>query len=222
MHDQARLLLDTFPIGPDGSLRCRLREARKAAPQLVGLLERWPGTKDSELFLPPQLTDELHAIWALLSPPVEKGGLEEVRRKSIGDRAEVYSYQFERLSATVATAIVWVARDDDTLGYDLEDRSANPRRRIEVKGSGGSEIRFFMSDNEWRKAHDNPGSYEIHFWGRIDLNRPVADEYNELRRLGYPVVFPNIPNLRADGVLDAQPERWRIISNGPDLLAGPT
>jgi hypothetical protein len=79
-----------------------------------------------------------------------------------------------------------------------------------VKGSGGAEPRFFMSDNEWRKAHDDPSTYEVQFWGGIDLNRPAADEYPALRARGFPIVLRDLPALATAGVLDAQPERWRV------------
>lgn len=108
--------------------------------------------------------------------------------------------------------VVWVAQDDDNLGYDVEDRSTSPRRRIEVKGSGGLEPRFFMSDNESRKAQHNPSSYEVQFWGGIDLNRPAAEEYPTHRASGYPIVLRDPPALTAAGLLDAQSDRWRVSS----------
>jgi hypothetical protein len=87
----------------------------------------------------------------------------EAARKSIGNRGELYSYQLERLNAEVASDIVGVSRDNDNLGHDIEDRSVNPRRRIEVKASGDTTVRFFLSDNEWDKAHEHSDHYEIHF-----------------------------------------------------------
>lgn len=210
-HDQARLLLDTFPPDQSGAITCRHTDARRAAPQLIGLMLLWPDTRDGQrLILPPSLVAELTTVWALLRPPSDARGDADRRRKSIGDRAEAYSYQLERLGAERTATIVWVAQDDDTLGYDIEDRSTTPRRRIEVKGSGGLEPRFFMSDNEWRKAHDDPDSYEVHFWGGIDLNRIAADEYVALRASGFPVVLRNLPSLEEHGAIVAVPDRWRV------------
>jgi hypothetical protein len=213
MHDQARMLLDSFPLAPDGSLKCPANLARRLAPQLVGLLECWPVRQGAVFQFPPSLVDELVAVWALIAPPSGARALEDIRRKSIGDRAEAYSYQFERVSATSSSYIVWVARDDDNLGYDIEDRGTTPRRRVEVKGSGGREPRFFMSDNEWRQAHKEPSTYEVQFWGGIDLNRPAADEYTLLREQGYPTVFADLPTLVARGGLQAHPDRWRIVGS---------
>jgi hypothetical protein len=90
-----------------------------------------------------------------------------------------------------------------------------PEARTEVQGSGGVEPRFFMSDNEWRKAHDDPSSYEIQFWGGIDLNRPSADEYPALRIKGFPIVLRDLPTLAATGFLDAQSDRWRLSTTIP-------
>jgi hypothetical protein len=160
--------------------------------------------------IPVDLVAELTAAWALLPPPSAAETDLASRRKAIGDRAEMYSWQLERLLAVYPSTIAWVARDDATLGYDIEDRSTQPYRRIEVKGSGGRRTRFFLSDNEWRKAHDRPDSYEVHFWGGIDLNRPVSEEFQFLRTDGYPMVFTNIPALLAAGALEATPDRWSV------------
>ncbi|MDP9404767.1 MAG: DUF3883 domain-containing protein [Actinomycetota bacterium] len=213
LHDQARLLLDTFPPGTDGGMSCRLPNARRTAPQLVGLLQLWPNaTAGNRLEVDATVVAELTSVWALLGPPPSERAETDARRKSIGDRAEAYSYQLERLLAPSPGRIVWVAQDDDRLGYDIEDRSTDPRRRIEVKGSGGLETRFFMSDNEWRLAHEDPESYEVQFWGGIDLNRPVANEYQALRALGFPIVLRDLPSLVQAGELLAAPERWRIAA----------
>lgn len=210
LHDQGRRFLESFPAKPDGTITCRAAQVRKVAPQLLGLLQHWPDLGGHMLTVPQQLVNELGAVWALLSPPPAERAEADARRWSIGKRAELYSYQFERLKIDQPSAIVWAAQDDDNLGYDIEDRTMSPRRRIEVKGSGGREIRFFLTGNEWRKAYTDPTSYEIQFWGGIDLNRPVADEYDALRAQGYPVVFPNVPVLLTNGVLDAVPDRWKV------------
>lgn len=212
LHDQARALLDTFPTTPGGGVACRAHDARCIAPQLLGLLERWPIRTGHSVEIPAHLINELLAVWALIAPPSEERAIEATRRKSIGDRAEAYSYQLERLAAADPSCIVWVARDDSNLGYDIEDRSRSPRRRIEVKGSGGSDPRFFMSENEWRKAHEDPSSYEVQFWGGIDLNRAVADEYGALRERGYPIVLRDLPSLVDQGQVIATTERWRIAA----------
>lgn len=221
LHDQTRMFLDSFPADAGGNVTCRLADARGAAPQLTGLLQYWPGIRNgSTLTVPAALVAELTAVWALLAPPSGQRAELETRRKVIGNRAEAYSYQYTRIAAASPSAIKWVARDDDTLGYDLEDRATSPYRRIEVKGSGGLEPRFFMSDNEWRQAHDDPASYEIQFWGGIDLNRPVAEEYPILQAAGFPLVLHNVPSLHAAGMVMASPERWRVVALLTDSGSG--
>jgi hypothetical protein len=210
-HDQARLMLDIATTEQNGNLSCPIRMARQRCPQLVGVLQFWPDVVvTSHINVPEYLVRELDTVWALLPPPSPQEALDEAIRVNIGNRGEAYSYQFERLNATDRSHIVWVARDDSNLGYDIEDRSASPRRRIEVKASGGTPVSFLMSDNEMEKSKDSPASYEIHFWGGIDLDVDPAEEYQRLRGLGYPLIFPDLPGLISSGVFDAKPKKWRV------------
>jgi hypothetical protein len=175
------------------------------------MLQHWPEVISTHLLqVPAQLVRELESVWALLPAPSADEAALEAARKSIGNRGELYSYQLERLNAEVASDIVWVARDDDNLGYDIEDRSVDPRRRIEVKASGDTSVRFFLSENEWRKAHEEPSRYEVHFWGSVDLQVSPADEFPRLRARGYPLVFRDIPQLLDGRQLAATPNKWRI------------
>jgi hypothetical protein len=171
------------------------------------------------LHVPRALVIELEAVWALLPPPSGEG--RDVVRKSIGDRGELYSYHLERLGAAVASDIVWVARDDDTLGFDIEDRSCTPRRRVEVKASGDASIRFYLSANEWERAHDDPENYEIHFWGGVNLGRDPSDDFAALRRSGSPVIFKNLPSCIQAGQLVAKPDRWKVTGALPVAVRAP-
>lgn len=210
-HDQARTLLDSGAIDADGNFSCPTRLVRRTCPQLLGILQFWPNVMvESVVVVPSGLVQELWTVWALLPPAPADDAAQDVIRKSIGNRGELYSYQYERLRASDESSIVWVARDDQNLGYDLEDRATTPRRRIEVKASGGTDVAFLLSDNEWRKAHESPGSFEIQFWGGVDLQRDVAEEYTQLRAEGYPLLFTHLPNLVSAGLLSAQPTKWRI------------
>jgi hypothetical protein len=212
LHDQARNLLDMSATHTDGHLTCSTRSARQRCPQLLGVLQFWPDVAvGSRVEVPAHLVRELETVWALLPPPSPDEAASDALRKNIGNRGELYSYQLERLNAADQSHIVWVARDDPNLGYDIEDRSDDPRRRIEVKASGDTPIRFLLSDNEWQKAHENPSSYEIHFWGGIDLNVDPAEEYTRLRAQGYPRIFTDLPGLVSTGVFAAQPTKWRLV-----------
>jgi Domain of unknown function (DUF3883) len=210
-HDQARLMLEMAAAEQDGNLSCPIRIARQRCPQLVGVLQFWPDVVvTSHIHIPEHLARELSTVWALLPPPSPDDLLSEAIRRNIGNRGEAYSYQFELLNAADRSHIVWVARDDSNLGYDIEDRSVSPRRRIEVKASGGIPVRFLMSDNEYRKSWNDPTSYEVHFWGGIDLSVDPAEEYTRLRRQGYPLIFGDLPALILAAEFEADPTQWRI------------
>jgi hypothetical protein len=204
-------MLEMAATEQNGNLSCSTRPARQRCPQLVGVLQFWPdvvGT--SQIYIPEYLAQELDTVWALLPPTSPDEAISEAIRQTIGNRGELYSFQHERLKAADRSHIVWVARDDSNLGYDIEDRSVNPRRRIEVKASGGTPVRFLMSDNEYRKSKDNPTNYEVHFWGGVDLSVDAAEEYARLRRQGYPLIFVDLPALISAGEFDAQPTKWRV------------
>ncbi len=208
-HDQARSLIECGEIDTEGALRCRLKVARAGSSQLLGVLQWWPDVSLlPEVVVPQELLAELNTIWALLPPPAETPSW-AAQRKQVGDRAEMYSLQTERVKAG-ASLVVWVARDDDGLGYDIEDRSVNPFRCIEVKGRRDVEVKFFLTENEWAKGQELGSRYEIHFWGEIDLNREPSVEYAALRATGYPLVISNFFAQLADGDWQATAVKWRI------------
>jgi len=212
LHDQTRVLLDSCKTNPNGHLTCSVRQAQQRSPQLFGIVQFWPNVvAGHQVTIPTELVQELQSVWALLPPTSTDEGGQDAIRKDIGNRGELYSYQYERLNAVDESKIAWVAQDDQNLGYDIEDRSADPRRRIEVKASGGTLITFLLSDNEWTKAHEDPDKYEVHFWGGVDLNSDAAEEYERLRGEGYPHVFVNLPHLVDTGVFEAQPTKWRVV-----------
>ena len=159
-----------------------------------------PRERVEELLGGPQLDSSVP-----LAPDVKKG---------IGDRAESHSYRYLRLNASDVTKIRWVSRDDDNLGYDIEDLDSDPTERIEVKGSSGEEVRFYISANEWRVSEDNPDTYVIHFWGEIDLNRSETDEFAILSKNGYPLVFSNFQQAVYSEVLEADPHVY-IVRKAP-------
>lgn len=209
-HDQARILIESGEVDEQGNLHCATRVARAGAPQLVGVLARWEAVKTLPfLFVPSDLVSELDSVWALLPPRSEQPAWAD-ERKAVGDRAEMYSVQRERDKVANKSAIVWVSRDSDLLGWDVEDRSVNPHRLIEVKGRRDENPVFYMSENEWRKAHEFHTRYEIHFWGGIDLNRDPSKEYETLRVAGYPLVLVKLAVMLDEGQWTATPVRWRI------------
>lgn len=213
-RNQARRLIAAGEFTASGDLVCARSRAVGVAAQLTGALRRWKEViLDSHLRVPAPLVDELLAIWAL--QPVPRQANEEARRE-IGDRAEAYSYQLEQERAGDPSRVLWVALDDDLLGYDIRNAETSPERCIEVKGSQGREVRFLLSSNEWEVGHGLGEAYEIHFWGGVSLTRPRAAEYRELRKEGYPLVFRNLARTLASGALIGTPSQYLITKAGCD------
>jgi hypothetical protein len=205
--DQVRLLLETGKIDA-GTLRCPIRTARVVAPQLVAIVEGWTGVSTyPDLVIPDAILQELNSVWALL-PPEPETPKWAAERKAVGNRAEMYTVQLERTHVS-PSQILWVARDSDSLGFDVEDTSVSPTRCIEVKGRRDSDVVFYLSEREWEKAQELGERYEVHFWGEIDLGVEPAVEYAVLRSNGYPIVFKN-PAKLIGITLASVPVKWRL------------
>ena len=199
---------------------CGRSAAQAIAPQLFGLLSRMPDVKVSgQIIIGHDAALEIDSVWNEL-PLTSRINWQEVekRRKAIGDRAELYSLQFER-SAHVGAweRIVWVSRDDDSLGYDIEV-PGNPIRRVEVKGSAGQGILFFLSSNEYDTAQRYGSDYVIHFWGEIDIKRDPVEEYEWLRSRGYPIRVPDPTSALAQDPWLIEPYQYRITCADRTLL----
>lgn len=214
MADQIRALRSVLRRDADG-YSCGRGTAQAAAPQLVGLLTRLPDvTAGGQLVIGPETALELDSVWNE-STPASRINWQDVekRRKAVGDRAEQYSVQFER-SAHVGAIdhITWVSRDDDSLGYDIEVAAVTTRRlrRIEVKGSAGRDIQFFLSANEHRVAQRHGPDYEIHFWGGIDLRKDPRDDYERLRAAGYPVCIADPAETLSAAPWTIEPAQYRV------------
>lgn len=207
LHDQVRHLIEISTFDGEGLYASEVRVLRHAAPQLLGLLRAWPGVVGPSLVkVPTELFEAFDAPWSLL--PVSQPTDETA--KAVGTRAEAYSVRFLRLASAQPGAVIWVARDDESLGYDIEDHSTGAVRRIEVKGSQGGDVRFFLTANEYAVACDDPWSYEVHFWGEIDLNRDPNSEFDMLTNRGFPLTFENLQAHLADRRLVAEPTNYRV------------
>ena len=215
LHDQVRQLVEASSVGQDGVAQSTVAHLRRAAPQLLGLLRVWPNVVGlSIVHIPPQLFALIDTPWSLLPPPVPDEG----KLVAVGHRAEAYSFHLLRRESNQPPSVVWVARDDQTLGYDIEDRSAEEVHRVEVKGSRGSAVRFYMSAHEHDVAHQDPSNYAVHFWGEIDLNRIPQMEFNILRQQGFPLRFENLASHLDDRRLEAVPTNYRVTL-GPGVRA---
>lgn len=211
MADQIRALRAIL-ARDDHGYSCGRAAARTVAPQLVGLVCRMPDVTDrGRLTIGSATGLELDSVWNELTPDARVNWEDvEKRRKAIGDRAELYSLQLERSSHLGAIEhILWVSRDDDSLGYDIEV-AASPTRRIEVKGSSGRDVQFFLSANEYRVAQHHGAAYEIHFWGEIDLRRGPRDDYERLRAAGYPICIVDPVAALAVAPWTIAPSQYRV------------
>lgn len=207
LYDQARQLIEASTTDGDGLAQAETRRLRASAPQLLGLLRAWPDVVGpSFVRIPPHVFAIIDTPWSLAPLPQ----IDDGTRKAVGTRAEAYSYQVVRLGAEDPSAVTWVALDDENLGYDIEDRSVGAVRRIEVKASQRSDVRFFLSENEYVVAHEDPHTYELHFWGGINLNRRPDTEFGLLRAQGFPLTFEDLSAHLADQRLQAVPTKYRV------------
>ena len=210
LHEQVRQVIQASAIDHEGMARSRVGQLRHSAPQLLGLLRAWPNiVGPSFVRIPPTLFAVIDAPWSLVPSPSEKEGI----RQAVGDRAEAYSYHLLRFESICPTSVVWVSRDDQALGYDIEDRSAGRVHRVEVKGSQGKDVRFLLTAHEHDVAHQDPRSYEVHFWGEINLNRRPDVEFNTLRERGFPLRFEDLASHLADERLLAIPTRYLVVQH---------
>ena len=202
---QARRLSEIWSIDPESrSCVCQQKVAVGAAPQLVGLLRRFPGvTAQGEFRFPREIAELLSEVWAL----PEQG--DDVRR-AVGDRGEYYSYRYEQKLAADPSKIRWAAKDDDGLGYDIEDQNVVPHRRIEVKASRGPDVRFNLSVHEWDVAHIDPASYEVQYWGEVNMSRLLREEFEALTNAGYPIILDNFIDLVQSGALVAEVASYNV------------
>ena len=204
-------LMSAATFDAHGNLLCRRALALDTAAQLVGILRRWDEVVWRRNFeVPSELVDKLLITWPLMPTP----GAAADPKREVGNRGEAYSFQFERERANDPTSIKWVAQDDDSLGYDIEDQGVHPTRLIEVKGSRSAEARFIITANEWRVANNVGDRYEVHYWGEIKLSRSRVKEYEQLRAAGYPCVYPSLQDAISDGILEATPDRYRLTIPG--------
>ncbi|MDK1346390.1 DUF3883 domain-containing protein [Streptomyces sp. 378] len=209
---QASRLLEVSAINDDQSLVCPAEVAIKVAPQLIGVLRRFgqPVSLADELTVSAELVTEIGDVWSLLPPP----SVPEVdHRKDMGNRGEIFSYRYCRSKADDPGKVRWVARDDESLGYDIEDLNFMPKRRIEVKASAEKVVRFFLSPNELEVARRCGSDYEVHFWGGVSLKAPLKEEYERLAKDGYPLIFRGLNDLLVSGRLSAVPTQYLVTAS---------
>ncbi|MDP3549575.1 MAG: DUF3883 domain-containing protein [Novosphingobium sp.] len=85
-----------------------------------------------------------------------------------GERLSL-EYETDRLRREgISRDPVWVAMDDNTVGYDILSYARHDgneiNRLIEVKTTLSNPPRMFLSRNEWRTASRYGSAFEFHLW----------------------------------------------------------
>ena len=85
-----------------------------------------------------------------------------------GERLSL-AYESTRLKQEgIPRAPVWVAIDDNTVGYDILSYAwhdgSEVNRLIEVKTTRATPPRMILSRNEWETAEQYGGAFEFHLW----------------------------------------------------------
>lgn len=219
LADQIRRLRQVLVRDGDG-YRCGRGAAQAAAPQLSGLLARMPDVSlTGQLVIGKATALELDSVWNEV-PPETRTNWSDIdnKRRAVGERAEHYSMQLERSREVGAIdRIVWVSRDDDDLGYDIEVKNVDSHekpRLVEVKGTSGRAVQFFLSSNECDVAVAAGENYEVQFWGSIDLARAPMDEYEVLRAAGYPITIVNPGQELGQQPWLIEPSQYRVTRPG--------
>lgn len=203
-HDQVPRLLSVADSRED-QVVVAVEVGRQAAPQLFGVLTSLGEEVEEFLVLRGSILADLDSPWCLI-PSVAPGAPDA--RLTIGKRGEAYSYQYLRHQAARLQDVLWVAADDESLGYDLEHHGGVDIERIEVKASTQPEVRCILSANEYRKCEEHGPHYTLHFWGGVNLHRDPQYEYDELRDQGYPKIYQDVSAHIDRGVLRAEPREW--------------
>lgn len=210
LADQARRLVQNIEYDPGTDcFRCPL-SVRREIPQLIAILRLKEEVVVGEsILLTRAMYEEVGAVWVFMEaaehlPPWLR------ERQLVGHLAELFSWNHERLHVADPSKVKWVSKDDDSLGYDIEDLNPAQRRRIEVKGSRGPDVQFIMSPNEMAKARRHGDCYEIHFWGQLNVAADPQSHYAASVAAGYPVVIVD-PAVEFDlGGWSLEPDGWRI------------
>ena len=104
-----------------------------------------------------------------------------------------------------------ISRDTgDGFGYDIECTGTTPPRMIEVKGSRSADVTFVITARELAVAGRHSDRYELHYWGKISLTRPLEQEYPDLLDAGYPLVNTDVARTLAMPDWSGECKAWRF------------
>lgn len=118
-------------------------------------------------------------------------------------------------SRTAPADVLWGASESDRYGYDIEVREQDAIRAIEVKGSSTARRQFHLTAHQLDVAGVLGGQHVMQFWGEVDLESDMAEEYRRLRSLGYPIQYCDPALLIEAGALSIQASTWQVIDQLP-------
>lgn len=101
---------------------------------------------------------------------------ERLARARYAESLSLASEQAELAKLGITKAPVWMAIDDNTVGYDVLSYRLTPTGEsnllIEVKSTIASPLRFIITRNEWENADQVGEAYIFHVWD-MDKNPPI-------------------------------------------------
>jgi hypothetical protein len=125
-----------------------------------------------------------------------------------GERRSL-AYERNRLQKEgILRSPIWVAVDDNTVGYDIlsfarhDGREIN--RLIEVKTTNADVPRLFLSRNEWNTASQYGAAFEFHLWNFSNDTLTIFSVED---------IRPHIPTDNGDG-------KWGLVEIRPALSRG--
>ncbi|CAB4327303.1 MULTISPECIES: DUF3883 domain-containing protein [unclassified Brucella] len=101
---------------------------------------------------------------------------ERLRRARYAESLSLASEKAELAKLGITKAPVWMAIDDNTVGYDVLSYRPTPTGEsnllIEVKSTIASPLRFIVTRNEWENADQIGQAYIFHMWD-MDKSPPI-------------------------------------------------
>ena len=167
--------------------------------------KRFVGTLD------PDDRDIFRAAGLMLDPPSEEvvlwwdnvvghsrlqTDIEKMAQAREAERLTIESERAELQNLGIDKEPEWKGLDDNFAGYDV--LSYRPGKHglinllIEVKSTMASPLRFFVTENEWKRAEQSPNAYIFHVW---DMNQSPPILYLRTAQQ----IAPHIPSNNKKG-----------------------
>jgi hypothetical protein len=111
-------------------------------------------------------SDEIARWWDELAGLIRTRQDDEKAKTGRQAEALTIAHERQRLKAAgLDIEPVWVALDDNSLGYDVRSYETDASLRyIEVKGCQTRDLVIYITRNEWRQAQQLGARYFFHIW----------------------------------------------------------